>query len=329
MQISSIVELIDGELQNSPSISFIYDIKTELKKIHEGDLYIAKDPDCIAQALENGAFAIVYDFYYDISDDEIAWIKVKDLEFASIKLLRYLLLNKKIKSFYVNKILLNMIDVYKNDFDDKAVVLTDDIYENINLVKDIDDDNYLFSANKDQIFKIYSNSNELESQDFSIANFINNSLFETTFSYKDRYFSRIKLPALYINELLTINEYFVKEIDLSKLKKFNYFKPIFVDKFLNITDFGKTDKFILSCLDIALAYEEIKYLTKNYSYGEIIVLMPYEEKENQENLFFYKDNNEIKDILNNISFNAVYIIGRDNSDIIELLQKSRSNNLLF
>ena len=43
MQISSILDIVDGELLNSPSISFIYSIKTNAKKIKEGDLFIAKD----------------------------------------------------------------------------------------------------------------------------------------------------------------------------------------------------------------------------------------------------------------------------------------------
>ena len=38
MQISSILDIVDGELLNSPSISFIYSIKTNAKKIKEGDL---------------------------------------------------------------------------------------------------------------------------------------------------------------------------------------------------------------------------------------------------------------------------------------------------
>ena len=63
MKISSLIDIIEGELINSPSISFIYNIKTNAKKVNEGDLYIAKNPNDLALAIKNGAFAIIYDFY--------------------------------------------------------------------------------------------------------------------------------------------------------------------------------------------------------------------------------------------------------------------------
>ena len=62
MKISSIIDIIDGELLSSPSISFVYNIKVNSKKIVEGDLFITKNPNDIEEAIANGAFAIIYDF---------------------------------------------------------------------------------------------------------------------------------------------------------------------------------------------------------------------------------------------------------------------------
>ena len=42
MQISSIIDIVDGRLLNHPSISFIYSIKTNPRKVREGDLFIVK-----------------------------------------------------------------------------------------------------------------------------------------------------------------------------------------------------------------------------------------------------------------------------------------------
>jgi len=71
VQISSILDIVDGSLLNSPSISFIYSIKTNSHKVKEGDLFIAKNTNEIELAIKNGAFAIIIDtnasitsFYY-------------------------------------------------------------------------------------------------------------------------------------------------------------------------------------------------------------------------------------------------------------------------
>ena len=72
MQISSILDIVDGSLLNSPSISFIYSIKTKVNKVKEGDLFITKNLDDIELAIKNGAFAIILEENYPIIDNEIA-----------------------------------------------------------------------------------------------------------------------------------------------------------------------------------------------------------------------------------------------------------------
>ena len=89
MQISSILDIVDGSLLNSPSISFIYSIKTNSKKVKEGDLFIVKDLNDIEIAIKNGAFAIILETNSPILDNEIAWIKVKNIDDCIIKLIRY------------------------------------------------------------------------------------------------------------------------------------------------------------------------------------------------------------------------------------------------
>ncbi len=90
MQISSILDIVDGSLLNSPSISFIYSIKTKVNKVKEGDLFITKNLDDIELAIKNGAFAIILEENYPIIDNEIAWIKVNNIDLTIIKLIRFI-----------------------------------------------------------------------------------------------------------------------------------------------------------------------------------------------------------------------------------------------
>ena len=82
--------LIDGELKNEPSIASFTNIVFDARKVSIGDLFIGKKSD-ISEALQNGAYGIV-STSFKMSDDEVAWIKVKDIEVAKLKLLRYLVL---------------------------------------------------------------------------------------------------------------------------------------------------------------------------------------------------------------------------------------------
>ena len=108
MQISSILDIVDGSLLNSPSISFIYSIKTNSHKVKEGDLFIAKNTNEIELAIKNGAFAIIIDTNVPIIDNEIAWIKVKNIDLSIIKLIRFKLamFNLKIENKLLPQILI-------------------------------------------------------------------------------------------------------------------------------------------------------------------------------------------------------------------------------
>ena len=59
MQISSILDIVDGSLLNSPSISFIYSIKTNSHKVKEGDLFIARNLNEIEVAFKDWTFACI------------------------------------------------------------------------------------------------------------------------------------------------------------------------------------------------------------------------------------------------------------------------------
>ena len=60
MQISSLIDIIDGRLLNHPSISFIYSFKTDPSKVKEGDLFIAKNLDDIECAVKKWSICNYY-----------------------------------------------------------------------------------------------------------------------------------------------------------------------------------------------------------------------------------------------------------------------------
>jgi len=326
VNISSILDIIDGELKNSPSISFIYNIKTDSQKVIEGDLFLAKTQEDALNALKNGAFAIVYDFEMEVLDKEIAWIKVSSLEETLVKLFRFKFSTLNLEVFYCDKITFDLINIYKTT-NKKVKLISRDLFESVKIIENVNEDEIFFCSNEELIKNIYPNYKTFSNENFTIDNLIEHSLFETSFSYKESYFNKLKIPSLYIKQFLSVLSFFDMNLDLQKLIKLTHFKPIFVDKYLNLIDFGKSNKFILCQENLELVIDEIKYLENKYKYGKIIVICPILIENLKQEQITVEKIEDLKNILKNRYFNAIYIVGFNKSKIEEILNLSSSNSL--
>lgn len=332
MQISSILDIVDGKLLNSPSISFIYSIKTNTKKVKEGDLFIAKDSNDIELAIKNGAFAIIIEENFPIIDNEIAWIKVESIENTVIKLIRYKLSTINLKAYFCDKPAYQLLKIYSNYFLKDIKLIPNKLENLFKNIDEIENENTIICSNTEILNKIYPqnrNFNELTTN-LEIQNLIEHSLFETSFSYNDIYFSKLKISSLYLAQFLRVYNFLNENIDLGKIKQFNNFKPLFVDKNLNLIEFGKSDKFII-CQDIRDLYEyEILYLKIKYKYAKTIFLTSkYCEYLKEEEQTILTNLDELKPILRKLKFNAIYLIGFNYNQVQEYLLKNETNLTLF
>ena len=332
MQISSILDIVDGELLNSPSISFIYSIKTNAKKVKEGDLFIAKDSNDIEIAIKHGAFAIIIEENFPITDNEIAWIKVKEINTSIVKLIRYKLSIVNLEAFFCDKVAFQLLKLYSSNFSKNIKLIPNKLENLFKNIDEIEDGNIIISSNVEILNKIYPqnrNFNELTTK-LEIQNLIEHSLFETSFSYEDIYFSKLKISSLYLAQFLRVYNFFNGNIDLGKLKQFNNLKPLFVDRNLNLIEFGKSDRFIL-CQDIEELYEyEILYLKIKYKYAKTIFITSQYVQYLQEDEQILLDNlDELKPILKKIKFNAIYLLGFNYNQVQESLSKDENISTLF
>ncbi|MGA1939138.1 peptidoglycan synthetase [Arcobacter sp. YIC-310] len=328
MQISSLIDIIDGRLLNSPSISFIYSFKTDPSKVKEGDLFIARTINDIPLAVQNGAFAIVSQDIHPIIDKEIAWIKVLDVDLSIIQLIRFKLANYNIKAYHCNNASYDLMKIYSQTTSKNIKFISNNLDSFIKNIDDIQDNDVIFSRNKELLEKIYPN---IEAFDYKIkyANLIEHSLFEVSFTYKDIYFSKLKLSKIYIEDFLRVYDFFNKDIDLLKLKSFNYFKPLFLDKSLEIIEFGKSDKFIITQNNLELVASEISYLKNKFKYAKTLFITSKYSQHLEKNQIIVKTTDELKKILKKNSFNAVYVIGFTYDEIAQALQKLEKQASLF
>jgi ferrochelatase len=323
VQITSILDIIDGRLLNHPSISFIYSVKTNPTKVKEGDLFIVQNSDDIQTAIENGAFAIIVNKHIEITDNEIAWIYVKDIKTTMIKLIRFLLSNIKLTAFYCNSVTNELFKILrKQNVHTNIKILPDDLSEFFRIIDDIDDNDTLICSNQKILNDIYPVNFNFNTKLYEITNLIEHSIFETTFSYKELYFSKLKISSLYLTEFLDVYCYLDSDVDINKLKKFHNLKPIFVDKLINHTEFGRTDKFLVAQEDENLILKEIKYLNNKYKYAKILYLTTKDIDDNQGiDYTFINSLEEVKDHLKKAQFNAVYFIGVSYDELYSQVSK--------
>ena len=330
MQISSIVDIINGELLNSPFISFIYAFKTNVKKVKEGDLFIAKNHEDIKTAVKNGAFAILIDKDYPVIDEEIAWIKVENIETAIIKLIRYKLAISNLEAYHCDKATYDLLKIYAPNSKKNIVLIPNDLNKFFKILNDITHDDILIYHHEEVLDKIYPNNKNLNGlEEYKVENLIEHSLFETSFSYNEQFYSKLKIPSIYIKQLITVLNYLNYELDMSKLKQFYNFKPLFLDKNLNLVDFGKSDKFVLCQNSDSLVKKEFQFLEKKYKYAKILFITSHKLDFIKKNQLVLKNIEDLKSTLKKVDFNAVYLIGFEYKDIHDSLTKQEKELTLF
>lgn len=332
MKISSIVDIVDGELLNSPSISFINNISSDANKVKTSDMFIAKNIEDLKIALQNGAYAVIFEKDFEVIDNEIAFIKVKNLELALLKIVRYKLSTLKIKSYFCTDETFDMLKLYQNNHTKPIFLISKNIEKAFKFIDDIKDGDILISKNKKLLESIYPDSKEFEKKldENSIKNLIKHSLFELSFSYKDIYFSKLRLSKIYLNSFLNIYDFFKGNIDISKLKLYSNFKAIFIDKDFQPIESGKSDSFIICQTNKNLISIEIAYLKNEFKYAKTIFVSNYkisflDEKEQ----IIINNIEDLKNILKNLKFNCIYLIGFTNQESFEFLQNSQKLQALF
>lgn len=311
MKITSVVDIVGGQLQNSPSISFFTQSHTKLKRVKDGDLFISSSLTDIKQAIKQGAFGIVYDCTLDVNilDEEIAWIKVDSISNAIIKLLRFSLSNKRFNCFNVDIVSYELLKIfYPNK--KEILFLKNDVKKDFELLNNIDSEAIIISSNQKFLSDIYPTAKTFLIKNYPLKNLTIHSIFETTFSYKDKYFSKLKLSKLYIDHLLNVLEFcHIENLDTNKLKSFSFMQPIFINLDNEIVDYGRSNRFILTNQDKTVANQEIEFLYDNFSYGKVYIL---------DGTNLSTDN--IYHIIKTKQYNCLYIKGKSPSEILEILE---------
>ncbi len=276
MRIENLTKLLAGEIVNSPAISQIESIKTKAGYVQRADLFVATNTKDIDIAIKNGAYGIIFDKDIKITDNEIAWIRVDNIEKALIRYLRYKVIQLLPKIYLFDDITLQII---KNITKDNNISCLDgDIFDNFSKIMASNSETIFVCNDKKFFGKINPASVSEEFEAKQHIKVISHSLLKMDFIYDDTIHKEKIFPYVFIENLNRAIEFAKKlylEISLENIAPKNHFEAIFIDNSLKIKKFGETSRVLLLEKDIDILKKESEYLFENTKYAKSLLCLPH------------------------------------------------------
>jgi ferrochelatase len=298
MRLENVLALTNAKLVNEPFVKQFTNIIFDENRVKRGDLFIAFDEEAIETAVFNGAYGVMFDRPTQISDSEIAWIKVDNLVNALKRLLRFRLIEKDIIVYECNEIILKLALQIMTE--SNFIVLDGDIESITKELWDLEGPHTVlfspFLISKD----IFTDIKSIPSSKEPIS-IMEQTLFETSFIYDDVFYERQLISPFFIPYLSQLLHLFkILKINF-RLKKFNsigHFEAVFTNKNFEIKDFGTSDKVLIFEKSVSLIKNEINFLQKQATWAKIIYILPFTCKDSldinsvqSEIVFLYKNEN--------------------------------------
>ncbi|KHL86359.1 ferrochelatase [Helicobacter pylori] len=319
--VNEAVELSLGELQNTPSISYFNSIVLSLNKVQKGSLFVAKDHVLIPKALELGAYGILYTGEYPLSDRDVAWIKLKDIEHSLNHLFKFCLLNERVVGALLSPIELEIASkIMVSDF----VWCLKESLEDLFIIEGC---KIAFFDKLEWLHLFYKQERLKEDLKESRLIILNQSFFCSALVYEKQEYE-LKMPCIFLEPLKRVIQLCEKlqiEFDLNLLSKkepaLDHCKPFFVNKNLEIAPYGATARVVVAETSKELFEMMLQKALETLSWGKIVVFcrknsVAFFEKNNP---YCYTTQNNLKEQLKNLAFNFAFIYGISSHHLESLL----------
>ncbi len=319
--VNEAVELSLGELQNTPSISYFNSIVLSLSKVQKGSLFVAKDHTLIPKALELGAYGILYTGEYPLSDRDVAWIKLKDIEHSLNHLFKFCLLNERVVGVLLSPIELEIASkIMVSNF----VWCLKESLEDLFIIEGC---KIAFFDKLEWLHLFYKQEHLKEDLKESRLIILNQSFFCSALVYEKQEYE-FKMPCIFLEPLKRVIQLCEKlqiEFDLNLLGKKEYpldhCKPFFVNKNLEIAPYGTTARVVVAEASKELFEMMLQKALETLSWGKIVVFCRKNSAAffKKTNPYCYTTQNNLKEQLKNLAFNFAFIYGISSSHLESLL----------
>ena len=319
MNLANLIALVEGNLANSPSITAFEEVHFEASKIRRGDLFVAITHEDIEEAILNGAYAILFDKPTQISDQEIAWIKVSCVDNALLRLLRFHILEKSPQVFQCDEISLKLASQIITSRE--ILILNKPLKEHLQELYQIQEKQFILFCKKTTDEQLFVNSKPINKIINSSMNIVEQTLFETSFIYDDTYYERQLLSPFFLPYLESILQFFKHNNIGYQLRNFtpiDHFQAVFTNIHFQIKDFGKSDNVLIFESDFELVKEQINFLKKQANWAKILYLIPsskVDQFSDNKNIIGYESIWDIMQTLKAQNYHFA-LIAEQNSDIL-------------
>lgn len=326
MKIEDLLNLTAGTMVTKPTITAIDSVTVYPSKVEQGDLFISNDREEIKYAIDNGAYAIIFsDKDIEVIDNEVAWIRVDDIQQSAFKLIRYVLISREANLYLFSEhelSFMKMIVTKKSNLD----ILPNDwrkMFEKILNSKSnifIGTDEILMKMIKPDVFILNKEAS---------CEIITDTLFKVTFKINSYIYQEKDITPFHVDILQRVVEFCDLHhfpYDLHRVKYTKHFVPVFIDGFLNVMNPSKSDKVAIFTDNLQDVYKAREYVRYNGAWVKTIVLTPPKTKvDGVDRPNWYQDIDEARDILKNAYFNYAFVYALDKS----MLPKIKRDYRLF
>ena len=314
MKIEDILNLTEGILTNSPKVQAIGAATVYVSKVEHGDLFFSSNQEEIDKAIENGAYAIVYDDENIIKkDDEIAWIKVSDIQLAAFKLIRYVVIKKESKFYLLSEHELTFLKMIIQHKGNVSFIPNDwrKAFEQI-----LNSDGTLFVGTDKELMQLIKPDIEKINREVD-GYLVSDTLFKSTFKVDGFVYQEKELIPFHLEYLLRAVD-FCNLHDLpytmDRIKYTKHFLPVFIDAKLRSTQASKSDKVVIFTDNLADITKAREYVMRSNMWVKSVVMTPPKTKvPGIDHPHWFNTEEEVRELLKTIHFNYAFIYNADKS----------------
>ncbi|MEA1954840.1 MAG: hypothetical protein U9O24_10665 [Campylobacterota bacterium] len=316
MRIEDILNLTEGTLSNKPKVQAIESATVYYSKVEHGDLFFSSNQEEIDQAIKNGAYAIIYDNDSIVkNDDEIAWIKVSDIQLAAFKLIRYVIIKKEAKFYLLSEhelTFLKMILIHKGNI----AFIADNWRKAFEQI--LNSENGLFVGSDKELMQLIKP--DIEKIDREVEGYaISDTLFKSTFKVDGYVYQEKELIPFHLEYLLRVVQFCKTEdlpFSIDRIKYTKHFIPVFIDGELKTTKPSNSDKVAIFTDNLKDIVEAREYIQRSNMWVKGIVLTPPKTKvPGIDRPHWFENEEEVREILKNTLFNYAFIYNANKSTL--------------
>lgn len=321
MNIDNLVQLIRGELYSKPSVSAVENFCYDPNSVKQGDIYMAidRDQNSVTLAIKNGAYAILYDRELEISDKEIAWIRVDSIEMSIMRLMRFQSSYKKFVFVALSPLQEAILKTFRN-LKNLFLLPTNPLEAFMTIMK-APKKSYVVCSNPIMLQKVAPVHESIWTET-DVENLSRGSIFVSSFIHRGEFYQNIPISPLFIPAICGVLS-FLKDNSLShsleNIKPFEHFEPLFIDKLFSLRPFGQTRRALIVESDERLFAYEAKMLLKLLPEQSFITCKPKSVQLGFDATYSYRDESYLK-MINDYKFRYALVLG-DKSAIEQALIK--------